>query len=99
MGTKATPGRFDCHEAAEPDEPLFTLLARDPLAPFLVSIWSSVRCGDLEAAETKFATMLQRVGPRYCVQPDTEKASEALDCAMEMFAWAKARHAAAERQL
>lgn len=89
MGTKADPDRFDCHARAEPDEPLFTLLARDPLAPFLVSIWSSLRYGDHEAAGVKFAAMLDRAGARYLPDPDVEKASAALDCAMAMFAWRK----------
>lgn len=40
MGTKNNPGKFDCYEAAEPDEPMFVLLARDMEAPLLVRIWS-----------------------------------------------------------
>lgn len=40
MGTKRNPGRFDCHAKAEPHEPLFTLLARDPKAPALVERWA-----------------------------------------------------------
>jgi hypothetical protein len=87
MGTKNNPGRFDCYRAAEPEEPMFVLLARDPLAGFLVSIWSSVRYGDLEAAGVKFDAMLNRAAPPYLQRPDVAKASEALDCAMEMFAW------------
>ena len=43
MRTKNTPGKFDCYDAAEPDEPMFVLLARDPLAPLLVEIWADVR--------------------------------------------------------
>jgi hypothetical protein len=31
MGTKSNPGPFDCYAKAEPDEPMFVLLARDPL--------------------------------------------------------------------
>ncbi len=42
MGTKNQPGTFDCYSKAEPDEPLFTLLARDPLAPQLVRLWSDL---------------------------------------------------------
>lgn len=87
MGTRTNPGRFDCHAAALPDEPLFTLLARDPLAGFLVSIWASVRMGDFEAAEAKFRKMMEKNLVAYCNEPDVEKAEEALDCAMNMFAW------------
>lgn len=59
MGTRIIPGRFDCHEVALDDEPRFRLLARDPLAGFLVSIWSSVRFGDFEAAAAKFEAMIE----------------------------------------
>ena len=39
MGTKNNPGKFDCYAKAEPDEPMFVLLARDPIASFLVDLW------------------------------------------------------------
>lgn len=39
MGTKAEPGRFDCYGKAEADEPIFTLLGRDPAAPKLIRDW------------------------------------------------------------
>lgn len=42
MGTKNNPGQFDCYHAAEPDEPMFVLLGRDPIAPQLVSIWAAI---------------------------------------------------------
>ncbi|KKN41442.1 hypothetical protein LCGC14_0723130 [marine sediment metagenome] len=43
MGTKNKPGKFDCYETADPDEPMFVLLARDPLDPVLVELWESLR--------------------------------------------------------
>ena len=43
MGTKNNPGHFDCYENADPDEPMFVLLARDPLAPMLVELWANMR--------------------------------------------------------
>lgn len=43
MGTKNNPGEYDCYENAEPDEPMFVLLARDPLAPVLVDLWAKMR--------------------------------------------------------
>lgn len=43
MSTKLNPGAFDCYAAAAPDEPMFILLARDPLAPVLVDIWTQLR--------------------------------------------------------
>ena len=43
MGTKNNPGEFDCYENAEPDEPMFILLARDPVASVLVRRWVELR--------------------------------------------------------
>lgn len=43
MATKNDPGRFDCYANAEPDEPLFVLLARDEDAPGLIDLWADVR--------------------------------------------------------
>lgn len=43
MGTKLQPGKFDCYGNAEPDEPMFILLARDPSAPDAVLRWIECR--------------------------------------------------------
>lgn len=43
MGTKNNPGEYDCYENAEPDEPMFVLLGRDPIAPFVVRLWARLR--------------------------------------------------------
>jgi hypothetical protein len=43
MGTKNNPGKFDCMAKAEPDEPYFILLARDPAAAALVEMWCELR--------------------------------------------------------
>ena len=43
MGTKNNPGEFDCYNKADPDEPMFVLLARDSYAPFLVEMWATAR--------------------------------------------------------
>lgn len=43
MGTKNEPGQFDCYANAEPDEPMFVLLARDMSAPALVRRWAEQR--------------------------------------------------------
>lgn len=43
MGTKNNPGAYDCYDKAEPDEPMFILLGRDPLAPALVREWAQQR--------------------------------------------------------
>lgn len=51
MGTKNNPGPFDCYNNAEPDEPMFVLLARDKYAPALVSLWRVLRELDGEGTE------------------------------------------------
>ena len=43
MGTKNNPGQYDCYAAAEPNEPLFTLLGRDPMGAALVQLWALLR--------------------------------------------------------
>jgi hypothetical protein len=51
MGTKNDPGKFDCYANAEPDEPMFILLGRDPMAGALVREWARWREASGEAAE------------------------------------------------
>ena len=48
MGTKSNPGAYDCYANAEPDEPMFVLLARDKHAPTLVWLWATLRELDQE---------------------------------------------------
>ncbi len=43
MGTKNNPGAFDCFANAEPDEPMFILLGRDPVAGLVVELWAWLR--------------------------------------------------------
>jgi hypothetical protein len=43
MGTKNDPAPFDCYANAEPDEPMFVLLARDPSAPYAIRRWAQRR--------------------------------------------------------
>lgn len=43
MGTKRNPGLFCGYSAALPDEPYFTLLARDATAPVVVRTWAKYR--------------------------------------------------------
>jgi hypothetical protein len=51
VGTKENPGKFDCYAAALPDEPTFTLLARDPDFHRLVSKWARRRYNDIRCGE------------------------------------------------
>jgi len=43
MATKENPGRFDCYANARPNEPMFVLLGRDPVAWYLVLQWAELR--------------------------------------------------------
>lgn len=94
MGTKNNPGKFDCYANADPDEPMFVLLGRDCLASHLVSIWSKIRMGDMEAASVVFLDLLAKHAVAYGIEPDVDKASEAMDCSLAMFKFWHARHEA-----
>lgn len=48
MGTKNNPGRFDCYAHADPDEPMFILLGRDPAASHIVRMWASMRAREFD---------------------------------------------------
>lgn len=50
MSTKLSPGEFDIIAAALPDEPLFTLAARDPSAPAIIRAWARQRRDDIFTA-------------------------------------------------
>ena len=78
MGTKKNPGQFDCHAAADDDEPLFTLRANDPLAPDLVREWANRY--EISKLVTLGAEVFERKGDRM-------KSDEARDCAREMERW------------
>lgn len=43
MGTKRNPGPFSAYEKAEPDEPVFTLIGRDPCASIVITFWRKLR--------------------------------------------------------
>ena len=85
MGTKTNPGIYDCHAKAAPDEPLFTLVARDPLAAKLVEIWAALRGHNFTAAEVFFydAVALAKALPGE--RPD--KLREAFELAGDMDDW------------
>lgn len=87
MGTKLNPGSFDCHEAAADDEPLFTLLARDQLAPHLVLIWACIRGGDPITALDEFNRMVQDHIVTYDPEAEKGKVQEAAACAESMQDW------------
>lgn len=71
MATKNNPGAFRCYEAALPDEPFFTILARDPAAPATLEFWAAER--------------IKR--DKNHTQDDKERIVEALDDAKDMMDW------------
>ena len=75
MGTKNSPGAFDCYGNAEPDEPMFVLLARDPAAPEIVESWANRRLALINEGK----------------KPESDKAmiTEARQCAEAMRVWRK----------
>lgn len=73
MGTKNSPAKFDCYANAEPDEPMFVLLARDPMAPVLVNMWAALRQAAIEHKQKP--------------QTDFEQVIEAKGCAEAMEIW------------
>jgi hypothetical protein len=92
MGTKSNPDQFDCYQRAEPDEPLFTMLARDPQGGDFVHLWAALRSCDMIGAERIFERMKHRA--RYPVGPrragDGDKICSAINNAEAMRAWRKA---------
>ena len=81
MGTKLKPGVYDGYNRALHDEPMFTLLARDPMAPKLVDLWADKRQSDINEG--------------VCPITDVVKVNEARACAEEMRSW-RDRHMGAE---
>lgn len=73
MGTKNNPGRFDCHAKALPDEPVFTLLARDPDFYRLVMDWAQQREFDVWCGR--------------CPPEDMDMVKEARQCALDGQVW------------
>lgn len=90
MGTKNNPSKFDCYAAADPREPMFVLLGRDPHAPALVRAWARLReaggedpekvheavvCADNMAA---WAIKLRKMPLQQLPPPDADARNEAL---------------------
>lgn len=76
MGSKNEPGHFDCYANAEPDEPMFIVLARDKTAPLVVEMWAAEREIAIERGEKPKSDMAMVI--------------EARQCAANMRAWRKA---------
>lgn len=84
MGTKANPGKYDCYAKAEPDEPIFVLLARDEHAPEVVRYWAALKAGVRQVGYWRNFN----VSPAF-VRKHGEKLVEALSCSDAMKEWRK----------
>jgi hypothetical protein len=80
MATKNNPGEFDCYTNALPDEPMFTLLARDKSAPALIRTWCTIRLAEMGSGLRSVEELPQ--------------IREAQACADAMDAWREANHGA-----
>jgi hypothetical protein len=91
MATKRNPGKWDCYANAHPDEPMFILLGRDLVAPWLVGIWRAMRARDYQLAKNILATAFNVIGEQLpavkTVPLYSEKSQEADQCASAMREW------------
>lgn len=83
MGTKRNPGLYDCYANAEPDEPIFILLGRDPNAPGAIRLWADARA----------EAVLIGAKPK----TDMRIVEEARECAMQMETYRAERSARPDR--
>lgn len=92
MGTKNNPGEFDCYAKAHPDEPLFILRGKDPVAPYLVSMWVYSRQGDWASMHRLIGEMSADDNVLFRVSDDTyEKLGEAKSLVGAMEEWFRSR--------
>ena len=82
MATKRHPGEFDCYGKADADEPLFTLRAKDPLAPVLVRLWAELRAMSRPIDDIDDDAQRER---------EARKRTEAAACAEHMEDWYETR--------
>lgn len=93
MGTKLKPGAFDCYAAARPDEPIFTLMARDRSAPLIVRAWARKRRDDILTGEAHDAPLTPGD------EEDLRKATEAEAVADDMTMWRRNNYGVWKGQL
>lgn len=83
-GTAPLPGiGFEC--VPDEGEPVFKLLARDPIAADLVRLWAAVRSGLPAAAAREFTSLMVSCDIRYRDEPtSSEQLASALSVAEQM---------------
>lgn len=86
MATLKDPGEYDCLNKLQEDEPYFTLMGRDNLAPFLVVAWAELARGNVTKAVGAIKAAHLAVG--YAATEDKQdKLTEAYACGAAMSAW------------
>jgi hypothetical protein len=91
MSTKEDPSEFDAYSKAEVDEPSFTLLARDPIAPSLIEAWAYLRSGQIGAAEIAFKQAADAASHIHPQMPGEAQIRSAFEVADECRTWARAK--------
>ncbi len=74
MGTKRNPGLYDCHHAADPDEPIFTLRGKDPTSATIVRAWVVLR---------------EHLADKGVIERDENQVNEALSLASQLEQYAR----------
>jgi hypothetical protein len=97
MSSKTDPSQFDAYSKAEPDEPVFTLLARDPVAPPLIEAWAYLRSGQIGAAEIAFKAAMDAATHIAPQMPGEAQIRSAFEVAEESRAYLRARMLAGRR--
>jgi hypothetical protein len=97
MTSKTDPSLFDAYQKAAEDEPFFTLLARDPIAPALIEAWAYLRSGQLQAAEIAFKAAYDAATHITPQLPGDAQIRSAFEVAEEARGWARAKLLAGRR--
>jgi hypothetical protein len=91
MSNKSDPSAFDAYAKAEEDEPVFTLLARDPVAPALIEAWAYLRSGQIGAAEIAFRAAMDAATHITPQTPGEAQIRSAFQVAEESRIWLRAK--------
>jgi hypothetical protein len=97
MTSKTEPSQFDAYQKAAEDEPVFTLLARDPIAPPLIEAWAYLRSGQLQAAEIAFKAAYDAATHITPQLPGDAQIRSAFEVAEDARGWARAKVLAGKR--
>jgi hypothetical protein len=91
MSTKDDPSQFDAYSKAQADEPVFTLLGRDPMAPPLIEAWAYLRSGQIQAAEIAFKQAMDAATHIQPQLPGEAQIRSAFEVAEECRSYARAK--------